>query len=44
LVQGHFRYPGFFSFFLFLYMKLRIILSISAKNCVGILMGIALYL
>ena len=31
-------------FFLFFYMKLRIALSMSVKNCVGILMGIALNL
>ena len=30
--------------FLFLHMKLNIVLSRSVKNCVGILMGIALNL
>ena len=29
---------------LFFHMKLRIVLSMSVKNCVGILMGIALNL
>ena len=39
IVQGCFSYPGFF-----FHMKLSIVLSRSVKNCVGILMGIALSL
>jgi hypothetical protein len=38
IVQDCFSYPVFFCF----YMKLKSVLSISVKSCVGILMGIAL--
>jgi hypothetical protein len=40
IVKNCFCYPGF----LFYHVKLRIALSMSVKNCVGILMGIALNL
>ena len=40
IVQSCFGYPGF----MFFHIKLSIVLSRSVKNCVGILMGIALTL
>ena len=40
IVKNCFGYPGFFDF----EMKLRNVLSMSVKNCFGILMGIALNL
>ena len=40
IVKSCFGYPGF----LFFHIKLSIVLSMSVKNCVGILMGIALNL